>query len=109
MNKKNTSKIYFSKNIFGVFYLDEKIRINHNVIIEDRKKFTLTGVKDVLSFEQDNIVLETSLGKLSVKGSLLKIVSFENQGGDLSGEGNIYALIYSDEEKSEGFFSRIFR
>lgn len=89
--------------------MEESIRSNHNVIIENRKKFTLTGVKDVISFDDETIMLDTALGRLAVKGSALRILSFDNDSGDLTGEGRIHAFIYTAEEKNGGFFSRIFR
>ena len=89
--------------------MEENIRINHNIIVEDRKKMTLTGVKDVLSFDEETAVLDTSLGRLTVKGSGLHIVNFDTKSGDLSAEGRLYALVYTTEEKSGGFFSRVFR
>ena len=89
--------------------MEENIRINHNIIVEDRKKMTLTGVKDVLSFDEETVVLDTSLGRLTVKGSGLHIVNFDTKSGDLSAEGRLYALVYTTDEKNGGFFSRVFR
>ena len=89
--------------------MEENVRLNHNIIVEDRKKMTLTGVKDVLSFDEETVVLDTSLGKLTVKGSGLHIVNFDTKRGDLSAEGRLYALVYTSEERSVGLFSRIFR
>ena len=89
--------------------MEDNVRLNHNIIVEDRKKMTLTGVKDVLSFDEETVVLDTSLGKLTVKGSGLHIVNFDTKSGDLSAEGRLYALVYTSEERSGGLFSRIFR
>lgn len=82
---------------------------NHNVIIEDRKKFVLTGVTEVVSFDEETIMLDTALGRLAIKGSGLRILNFEAQIGDLSGEGKIFAIIYTASENGGGFFSRLFR
>ena len=53
--------------------MEEVIRSNHNIIIEDRKKLTLSGVKDVISFDDETLLLETALGRLTVKGAGLHI------------------------------------
>ena len=82
---------------------------NHNVIIENRKKFTFTGVKDVLSFDDETIMLETELGRLAIKGANLKISGFDNGTTDLSGEGRIHAVIYTEKKKNGSFLSRLFR
>ena len=89
--------------------MEEIIRENHNAIIESRKKFTLTGVKDVVSFDEETVVLETALGRLVIKGEGLHILNFNTESGDISGEGRIHAFVYTREEKNEGFFPRIFR
>ena len=89
--------------------MDEVIRSNHNIIIEDRKKLTLSGVKDVISFDDETLLLETVLGRLTVKGAGLHIVNFDNASGDLFAEGKIYAAVYTSDEKNGGFFSRVFR
>lgn len=89
--------------------MDEVIRSNHNIIIEDRKKLTLSGIKDVISFDDETLLLETVLGRLTVKGAGLHIVNFDTASGDLFAEGKIYAAVYTSDEKNGGFFSRVFR
>ena len=89
--------------------MDEVIRSNHNIIIEDRKKLTLSGVKDVISFDDETLLLETVRGRLTVKGAGLHIVNFDTASGDLFAEGKIYAAVYTSDEKNGGFFSRVFR
>ncbi len=89
--------------------MEDNIRKSHNLIMEDRKKFTLTGVKDVLSFDENTILLDTALGKLAVKGEDLKLGQFDTQKGDVIGGGKIYAVVYTADEPSGGFFSRLFK
>lgn len=93
----------------GCLRWDEVIRSNQNIIIEDRKKLTLSGVKDVISFDDETLLLETVLGRLTVKGAGLHIVNFDTASGDLFAEGKIYAAVYTSDEKNGGFFSRVFR
>ena len=80
--------------------MEETVRKSQNIIIEDRKKMTFTGVKDVLN---------TVLGKMTVKGAGLHILNFDNSSGELTADGKLYALAYTAEEKSGGFFSRLLR
>ncbi len=89
--------------------MEENIRKSHNMIVEDRKKFTLTGVNDVLSFDENTIMLQTALGKLAIKGESLKLGQFDTQKGDISGTGKIYALVYTADDVGGGFFSRLFK
>ena len=76
--------------------MEEVIRSNHNIIIEDRKKLTLSGVKDVISFDDETLLLETALGRLTVKGAGLHIVNFDTASGDLFAEGKIYSVFSND-------------
>ncbi len=89
--------------------MEENIRKSHNIIVEDRKKFTLTGVLDVISFDEETVMLETSMGRLAVKGEELKLGQFDNAKGDISGSGKIHALIYTASQGSNGFFGRLFK
>ncbi len=88
--------------------MEETVRSNQNIIVENRKKLTLSGVKDVLSFDEETVVLETVLGRLTVKGTGLHIVNFDVGSGELIADGKVYAVVYTAEE-SGGFFSRVFR
>jgi len=89
--------------------LEEKTYLNHNIIIENRKKFVFSGIKDIINFDEENILLDTSLGKLAVKGNNLQITNFNNENGDLNGEGRIHAVIYTAQDSGQGFFSKLFR
>lgn len=91
---------------------DEK-RMNsmpHNLVLEDRRMLTVSGVSDVDSFDEETVVVFTDLGELTVRGTNLHINRLSVEVGELTVEGNIAALIYSDEApKSGGFFSKVFR
>ncbi|MEE1330081.1 MAG: sporulation protein YabP [Acutalibacteraceae bacterium] len=89
--------------------MEENVRRSQNVIIEDRKKMTFTGVKDVLSFDEETVIFDTVLGRMTVKGTGLHILNFDNASGELTAEGKLFALAYTGEDKKGGFLSRIFR
>lgn len=80
----------------------------HNIIIENRKTLLLTGVKEVLNFCEDEINLITNLGTLTVRGSSLKIGNFNTETGDLSAQGEIIAVVYTNKTSKAGFFGRLF-
>ncbi len=85
----------------------------HNVILENRKKLTLSGIADVDSFDEDSITLFTDTGTLSVRGSSLHINKLSVETGEVMIEGEINALVYSDGEDSKtrgmGFLAKLFR
>lgn len=89
--------------------MEEVIRKNSNIILESRKKLTLTGVKDVVSFDDETLILKTELGNLTVKGEKLHIGIFNTETGDLSADGVFIAMVYTTDEKQGGFFSKVFR
>ena len=92
--------------------MDEKrqITLSHNLVIEERKRITVSAVSDVDSFDENTIVAFTPLGELTINGSKLHINRFSTEEGELAVEGEITSVSYSDTAQvSGGFFSRIFR
>ena len=82
-----------------------------NVILENRKKLTLTGIKDVLSFDDEVVVVESELGLINIKGTDLKVNKMSVESGDVIVEGTIRAIEYSEKElfSKQGLMSRIFK
>lgn len=84
--------------------------VPHCVSMEGRRQVTLTGVKDVDSFDEQNITLITDFGELNLRGSGLHIGKLSTDSGEMTVEGRIDALIYTDDApQRDGFFSRVFR
>ncbi len=82
----------------------------HNLVLEDRRMLTVSGVSDVDSFDEETVIVFTDSGELTVRGSDLHINRLSVEMGELTVEGSISALIYSDNApKSGGFFSKVFR
>ena len=85
-------------------------KMPQGVILEDRKKMNITGVEDVLSFDDCTVVMKTVLGELTVKGTELKIGRFNVETGELGLDGNIIALGYTSERMQRvGFFGRVLK
>ena len=84
-----------------------------NVILENREKLTISGVLDVLSFDDQIVIVETELGLLTVKGENLRINQLSLDTTEVIVEGKIYNLGYSEknlEKKSNGsFIGKIFK
>lgn len=90
---------------------DEKKKLAHNVIIESRSTVLISGVTDVDSFDEKKIIMFTDLGMLTILGESLHINKLSVDTGEMSVEGNINSLIYSNEQsqKGVGFFTKLFR
>ena len=89
---------------------DKRIKMPHNLVMEDRKTLSVTGVSDVDSFDESTIIVFTDIGELTVRGSDLHIRNLNIESGEVSLEGKISSLTYADNAvKSTGFFSKVFR
>ena len=90
--------------------MEENLSVVQNVIIENRKRLNISGVKEVSSFDDETVLLDTALGKMTVKGEGLHIESFNTVTGDLTAVGKVYAVVYmTDAKVTGGFLSRLFR
>jgi len=83
----------------------------HNIIIESRKNVTVTGVMDIDSFDDQSVILFTELGELAIKGVNLHINKIDVNSGDLTMEGEIESVSYSESrpQKGSGLLSKLFR
>lgn len=94
---------------------DKKItgsNVIQNLILENRKKLNITGVLDVLSFDDQMVIVETELGLLTVKGDNLRINKLSTDTEEVCVEGNIFNLSYSEKTtvgKETSLFSKIFK
>ena len=83
-------------------------RFPHKLTLTERRQLTMTGVTEVVSFEESAVVLQTSLGLLTVQGQELKLKTLSLEGGQVAVDGRICALIY--EEPREGsLWQRLWR
>ncbi len=82
-----------------------------NLILENREKLNVSGVNDVLSFDDQVVIMETELGLFTVKGENLKINKLNIDTSEVIVEGRINNLSYSEHQlKSEGgIFGKIFK
>ena len=83
-----------------------------NIVLENREKLNITGVLDVLSFDDQIVILETELGLLTVKGENLRINKLSLDTSEVTIDGTIYQLAYSEKdnmEKGGGLLGKIFK
>lgn len=87
----------------------EIIDKTHNLILENRNKLNMSGVIKVDNFDETEVLLQTHLGKMTIRGEELHITRFNTETGDLLLDGNIFAIVYTTDKSSGGFFSRLVR
>lgn len=84
-----------------------------NIILENREKLKISGVLDVLSFDDQIVILETELGLLTVKGENLRINKLSLDSSEVIIDGEIYNLGYSEKEIDKkspgGLLNKLFR
>lgn len=83
-----------------------------NLILENREKLNITGVLDVLSFDDQMVIVETELGLLTIKGDNLRINKLSTDTEEITVEGKIINLAYSEKTnvgKEGSLFSKIFK
>ena len=80
----------------------------HCLSLENRRKMSLSGVTDVSGFNDNTVLLRTTLGKLAIQGEQLHIGRIDLDMGLLELEGKISELCYSDASPAAGFWQRLF-
>ena len=86
---------------------EERLQLPHKVTLNERSKLSVTGVTEVVSFDDSAVVLHTTLGTLVVLGQELQLKQLSPEGGQVSVEGTVTALSY-EEHRRGGFMQRLF-
>lgn len=83
----------------------------HNVIMEGREKLTVSGVEDVDSFDENEVIAKTVRGRLIIRGEDLKLEKLSLDTGEIIACGRVDSFEYESDGPHEtgGFFARLFR
>jgi sporulation protein YabP len=85
----------------------EEALLPHKLTLNERKTLTMTGATEVVSFDENAVVLKTTLGMLTIHGRQLQLKNLSLEGGQVAVEGVISALIYQ-EPRPAGGLRRLF-
>lgn len=89
---------------------EKRVLKTHNVIMENRRILTITGVMDIDSFDEQQVIVFTEQGELTIKGVNLHINKIDVDSGDLLMEGEVDSISYSENQPQKGgFLARLFR
>lgn len=89
--------------------IDEK---KSNMTLENRKRLSLNGVMEVISFNEELIILNTILGTLNIKGEGLRMNRLDVQNGDIMITGTVNSCIYTNRESKqdkESILAKLFK
>lgn len=87
---------------------ENKIVLPHKLTLSERKKLTLTGATQIVSFDDTCVVLHTTLGTLRIHGQQLELKTLSEDSGQVEVVGTVDALIYEEQRPAGGFWHRIF-
>ena len=79
----------------------------HSLTLQQRGKLTMTGVAEVVSFDELAVVLRTEMGNLVVQGRDLRLKALSPDGGNVAIEGAVSALIYEEPRSPGGWLRRL--
>ena len=96
--------------------MEELTNVNkrtHKLILNNRRTCNLTGINDVLSFDENEIILETEQGMLMIKGNELHVNRLMLDKGEVDVDGRIDSFTYSEQSKmaarGESLLARLFK
>ncbi|MGI5948142.1 MAG: sporulation protein YabP [Lachnospiraceae bacterium] len=85
----------------------------HKLVLQNRGNASITGVTDVVSFDECQVILDTDLGLLTLKGKGLHVSRLTIEKGEVDVDGTVDSLSYSSNESlrkaGESMFSRLFK
>lgn len=94
-------------------YEENKTMKMQNIILENRNKLHLSGVLDVLNFDEEIVTVDTELGVLIIKGSDLRLNKFNLENEELNIDGEVISMTYDNKsyssKKGEGLLTKIFK
>ena len=86
----------------------DELQMPHKLTLSERSHLTLTGVTEVVSFDDTAVVLKTGLGTLVVQGSDLQLKTLSPEGGQVVVDGSVTSLVYEQLRSDRGFWQRLF-
>lgn len=91
---------------------ESNINYNHCISLNDRKNLLISGVKKIENFDDEEFVMETTMGLLTIKGNNLELIKLDTLQGNISIKGTINILEYSQDIKikdNKGIINRLFK
>lgn len=92
--------------------MEEKniVKMAHNIIMQNRKFMSVSGVTDVESFDEYNVIIFTDMGEMNVKGKSLHINKIDLDSAEVTLEGTIDSITYSENHTTKAsFLTKLFR
>ena len=88
--------------------MEDALKLPHKLTLNQREALTLTGVTEVVRFDENAVILKTHLGTLHVLGENLVLKTLSLEGGQVAVDGHVSSLVY-EEPRPERLLRRLFR
>ena len=85
---------------------------NHGISLTERKNLIVSGVKKIENFDEEEFLMETTMGMLTVKGEELELIKLDTMQGNVSIKGKINSINYNEDNKikeKDSIFNRLFK
>lgn len=88
---------------------EEIIGKNQEMCLKNRERLTLSGVLEVLAFSEKELLADTNMGAVLIKGDNLKISEMSDETGELKATGRIDTIEYRKRKEKRGFLESVLR
>ena len=85
----------------------EQLQLPHKLTLNERSHLTMTGVPEVVSFDDASVVVKTGLGTLVVQGEGLQLKTLSQDGGQVAVDGNVSSLVYEQTREPGNLWRRL--
>lgn len=86
---------------------EDRMQLPHKLTLNERRQLSMTGVTEVVSFDENAVVLCTELGRLTIHGSQLQLRQLALDGGQVAVDGTISAIVYEEPRQNGGWLRRL--
>lgn len=86
---------------------ENQMQLPHRLTLNERRQLSMTGVSEVVSFDENAVVLRTELGTLVIQGRDLQLKTLSLEGGQVVVEGSVAALHYEEPRPAGGWLRRL--
>ena len=85
---------------------------SHEIKVVDRGMINLTGINKIISFDNEEFLMESNMGTILLKGENLEIVKLDTHDGNLKIKGKLFSFAYIEnmkKNKEESILTKLFK
>ena len=88
---------------------EDRMPLPHKLILNERNKLSMTGVTEVVSFDENIVTLHTGSGALHIHGEGLQLKTLSPEGGQVAVDGKVSAIVYEEQRHGGSWLSRLLK